>query len=59
MPLNVFWFIPTQGDGRFLGTTVGARPATYDYFSQVAAPPIPSATKAFCCLPAEVAMMPG
>jgi alkanesulfonate monooxygenase len=36
MPLNVFWFIPTQGDGRFLGTTVGGRPATFDYFSQVA-----------------------
>lgn len=36
MPLNVFWFIPTQGDGRFLGTTTGGRPATFDYFSQVA-----------------------
>jgi alkanesulfonate monooxygenase len=36
MPLNVFWFIPTQGDGRFLGTTAGGRPATFDYFSQVA-----------------------
>jgi alkanesulfonate monooxygenase len=36
MPLNVYWFIPTQGDGRFLGTTVGGRPATFDYFSQVA-----------------------
>jgi alkanesulfonate monooxygenase len=36
MPLNIFWFIPTQGDGRFLGTTAGGRPATFDYFSQVA-----------------------
>ena len=36
MPLNVFWFIPTQGDGRFLGTTKGGRTATFDYFSQVA-----------------------
>jgi alkanesulfonate monooxygenase len=36
MALNVFWFIPTQGDGRFLGTTAGGRPATFDYFSQVA-----------------------
>jgi len=36
MPLNIFWFIPTMGDGRFLGTTVGGRPATFDYFSQVA-----------------------
>ncbi|MGD0436331.1 MAG: FMNH2-dependent alkanesulfonate monooxygenase [Bryobacteraceae bacterium] len=36
MPLHIFWFIPTQGDGRFLGTTTGGRPATFDYFSQVA-----------------------
>jgi alkanesulfonate monooxygenase len=36
MALNVFWFIPTQGDGRFLGTTAGGRAATFDYFSQVA-----------------------
>lgn len=36
MPLNVFWFIPTQGDGRFLGTAKGGRTATFDYFSQVA-----------------------
>jgi alkanesulfonate monooxygenase len=36
MPLNIFWFIPTQGDGRFLGTTAGGRPATFEYFSQVA-----------------------
>jgi alkanesulfonate monooxygenase len=36
MALNIFWFIPTQGDGRFLRTTAGGRPATFDYFSQVA-----------------------
>lgn len=34
--MNVFWFIPTHGDGRYLGTTTGARPATFDYFAQVA-----------------------
>ncbi|QEL16338.1 FMNH2-dependent alkanesulfonate monooxygenase [Limnoglobus roseus] len=34
--MDVFWFIPTQGDGRFLGTTDGGRPATFDYFAQVA-----------------------
>lgn len=34
--MDVFWFIPTQGDGRFLGTTAGGRPATFDYFAQVA-----------------------
>ncbi|HWL09790.1 MAG TPA: FMNH2-dependent alkanesulfonate monooxygenase [Planctomicrobium sp.] len=36
MSLNIFWFIPTQGDGRFLGTDQGARPANFEYFSQVA-----------------------
>ncbi len=34
--MNVFWFIPTHGDGRFLGTTTGGRPATFDYYSQIA-----------------------
>ncbi|HEX4611279.1 MAG TPA: FMNH2-dependent alkanesulfonate monooxygenase [Urbifossiella sp.] len=36
MALDVFWFIPTHGDGRYLGTTDGARPATFAYFTQVA-----------------------
>jgi alkanesulfonate monooxygenase len=36
MSFNIFWFIPTGGDGRFMGTTTGGRPATFDYFSQVA-----------------------
>lgn len=36
MPPNIYWFIPTHGDGRFLGTSAGGRPATFDYFSQVA-----------------------
>lgn len=34
--MDVFWFIPTHGDGRYLGTTAGARPATFEYFAQVA-----------------------
>ncbi|RKP44243.1 FMNH2-dependent alkanesulfonate monooxygenase [Pararobbsia silviterrae] len=34
--MNVFWFIPTHGDSRYLGTTDGARAATFDYFRQVA-----------------------
>jgi alkanesulfonate monooxygenase len=34
--LRVFWFIPTHGDSRYLGTAEGARAATYDYFRQVA-----------------------
>lgn len=34
--MNVFWFIPTHGDSRYLGTSEGARQADYDYFRQIA-----------------------
>jgi alkanesulfonate monooxygenase len=34
--MKIFWFIPTHGDSRYLGTTRGARAATFDYFKQVA-----------------------
>jgi alkanesulfonate monooxygenase len=34
--MKVFWFIPTHGDSRYLGTSKGARAATFDYFKQVA-----------------------
>ena len=34
--IKVLWFIPTHGDSRYLGTTKGARAATFDYFKQVA-----------------------
>ncbi|KVU41328.1 alkanesulfonate monooxygenase [Burkholderia ubonensis] len=34
--MNVFWFIPTHGDSRYLGTAEGARAADYGYFKQVA-----------------------
>ncbi len=36
MSLNVFWFLPTHGDSRYLGTTQGARTVDYDYLKQVA-----------------------
>lgn len=36
MTPNVFWFIPTHGDSRYLGTTKGARPVDHDYLRQVA-----------------------
>ncbi|MDC8756362.1 FMNH2-dependent alkanesulfonate monooxygenase [Janthinobacterium fluminis] len=36
MSLNVFWFIPTHGDSRYLGTTQGARPVNADYLRQCA-----------------------
>jgi alkanesulfonate monooxygenase len=33
---NFLWFLPTHGDGRYLGTTVGARPVDLGYLRQVA-----------------------
>lgn len=33
---NVLWFLPTHGDGHFLGTSLGGRPVTLNYLRQVA-----------------------
>jgi alkanesulfonate monooxygenase len=34
--MQVFWFIPTHGDSRYLGTAEGARQISHDYFKQIA-----------------------
>ncbi|HZE92740.1 MAG TPA: LLM class flavin-dependent oxidoreductase, partial [Rhizobacter sp.] len=34
--MKMFWFIPTHGDSRYLGTSKGARATSFDYFKQVA-----------------------
>lgn len=34
--MNVFWFIPTHGDSRYLGTADGGRAVSLDYMKQVA-----------------------
>ena len=34
--LDIFWFIPTHGDSRYLGTSRGARTTDYAYFRQIA-----------------------
>ena len=34
--MKVFWFLPTHGDSRYLGTTQGARPLSHDYVKQIA-----------------------
>ncbi len=34
--MNVFWFIPTHGDGRYLGTSQGARAVDGAYMQQIA-----------------------
>ncbi|QCT20770.1 FMNH2-dependent alkanesulfonate monooxygenase [Jejubacter calystegiae] len=36
MSLNMFWFLPTHGDGRYLGSDEGARPVDHGYLQQVA-----------------------
>ncbi len=33
---DVLWFLPTHGDGRYLGTQTGARHVTLGYLSQIA-----------------------
>jgi len=34
--MQVFWFIPTHGDSRYLGTAEGGRLVSHDYMKQVA-----------------------
>ena len=35
-PLNFLWFLPTGGDGRYLGSTVGQRTVDHRYLSAIA-----------------------
>lgn len=35
-PINFFWFIPTHGDGSYLGSETRQRPPEFGYFKQVA-----------------------
>jgi alkanesulfonate monooxygenase len=35
-PLDLFWFIPVSGDGSYLGTPEGHRPADFRYLRQIA-----------------------
>src|SRR5580693_3008002 len=34
--MEMFWFIPTTGDGRYLGSSHGSRPTDYAYLRQIA-----------------------
>lgn len=34
--MQVFWFIPTHGDGRYLGTSIGGRSTDASYLCQIA-----------------------
>ena len=33
---NILWFLPTHGDGRYLGTTIGGREVNFNYLRQIA-----------------------
>ena len=35
-PIRFFWFIPTHGDGSYLGSSVGERQPDFRYFAQIA-----------------------
>lgn len=35
-PIRFFWFIPTHGDGRYLGSSDGERQPDFRYFTQIA-----------------------
>lgn len=35
-PLDLFWFIPVSGDGSYLGTSKGSRPADFEYLKEIA-----------------------
>ncbi|MBD2457107.1 FMNH2-dependent alkanesulfonate monooxygenase [Nostoc sp. FACHB-87] len=34
--MEIFWYLPTQGDERYLGTKIGRRQANYPYMQQIA-----------------------
>jgi alkanesulfonate monooxygenase len=34
--MKIFWFLPTHGDGRYLGTSTGSRVVDFNYLKQVA-----------------------
>ncbi len=34
--MNVFWFLPTHGDGRYLASAIGGRAVDYHYLRQIA-----------------------
>jgi alkanesulfonate monooxygenase len=36
MSLNMFWFLPTHGDGHYLGSDENARPVNHGYLQQIA-----------------------
>ena len=33
---NILWFLPTHGDSRYLGTSIGGREVNFNYLRQIA-----------------------
>ena len=33
--MEVFWFLPTSGDGSYVGTSIGQREVTFNYLKQI------------------------
>jgi alkanesulfonate monooxygenase len=33
---NILWFLPTHGDGPYLGTSIGGREVNFSYLRQIA-----------------------
>jgi alkanesulfonate monooxygenase len=34
--MQLLWFIPTHGDGRYLATSIGGRSTNFNYLRQIA-----------------------
>jgi hypothetical protein len=56
---DILWFLPTHGDGRYLGTEIGARHVTLGYLSQIARAADELGISAFCCRRGGRARIPG
>ncbi len=57
--MEMFWFIPSHGDGRYLGTSVGGRVNSLDYLKQIAQAIDHLGFRGACCRPASLARMLG
>ncbi len=57
--MQIFWYLPTHGDGRHLATGIGSREASHAYLKQVAQLQTISAMLVLCCQPVIIAMIPG
>jgi alkanesulfonate monooxygenase len=58
-PLDFFWFIPTHGDGSYLGSEEQQRPPEFGYFKEIAQAVDRSVFPACCCRTGRTARIPG